>query len=82
MNVYKIKAVKAQTGLTKKEIKQILLEMGVITASWAVTNSKGLVVELQEQDGAFTETTLLITEMGLGLLSEVADTKRWREDYV
>ncbi len=82
MNVYKIKSVKQLTGLTKKEIKKILFEMDVITASWAVRDDKGLVVELQEVDGNFTETTILITDKGLGLLDEIATTKEWREDYV
>ena len=82
MNVYKIKTVKRLTGLSKKEIKKILFDLEIITASWAVRDAKGLVAELHETEGSYTETTLLITDKGLGLLDEIATTKEWRADHV
>ncbi len=81
MRVYSIKTAAALTGLSKKEIKRILKDSGIITDSLAVKDSKSLVVELQEMKEYFIETTLLITEFGISVLKEIFNAREWRANH-
>lgn len=75
MRIYKIKQVANTIGLSKKEIKSILLGMQIITASWAVKEDQDLVVELNVFKGKNTLTTPFITEKGVNLLREISTAK-------
>ena len=78
MKVFKIKEIQKSTGISKKELKKILMNLGVITASWAVKDDRGLVVELYKYKTKHTETTLLITEAFVLLLLEIANAREYR----
>ena len=77
MIVYKVKQISLKLALKKKEIKGILLSIGAISASWAIKDAKGLLVELQVDKGTHTETTLYLTEACVLLLSEVANAREY-----
>ena len=77
MRVFKIKQVWKQTNISKKEIKRILIDLDVITASWAVKNDRGLVVELYVDKGTHDETTLLVTEAFVLLLLEISNAREY-----
>lgn len=72
MRIYKVKQAAQTVGLSKKEVKSILLGMGVITGSWAIKEARGLVVELNVFKGKNTLTIPFITENGIALLREIA----------
>lgn len=77
MIVLTVKEVSLKLGLKKKEIKVVLMSVGAISASWAVKDSKGLLVELHVNKGTHTETTPYLTEACILLLSEVANAREY-----
>ncbi len=77
----KIKEVCLDKDIPKKVVKKILVDLGVITKSWAIKDSKGLVMELRVNRGTHVETTPLLTEAGVILITEIA-VARNRESMI
>ncbi len=74
MEIYKIKFVKSLLGINRKALMCLMRDRNWITASNAILNDSGYVVELHDHKDGCVETTLFITNKGIELLKkEVSD---------